>query len=124
MKLFTYSLVAGIAGAFVAAWALGGTQGMGALVGALLGLLISAVAVVKQRHALLNDPRQAMTIFALASLLKLLAIGVGGALLRYVDVLAARADWMSFLIAFPIAVLWLTSLGAVGNMKVLEHRTI
>lgn len=123
MKLFTFSLLAGIAGAFVAAATLGGTLGMGALVGALLGLLISAVAVVKQRHALLTEPRQAMNIFVLASLVKLVAVGVGGALLRYVDVLAARADWMSFLIAFPIAVLWLTSLGALGNMKVLEHRT-
>lgn len=123
MKLYTFSLVAGIAGAFVAAWSLGGTQGAGALVGALLGLGISAVAVMKQRHALLTNPRQAMNIFVLASLLKLVVVGVGGALLRYVEVLAVRADWMSFLIAFPIAVLWLTSLGAVANMKVLEHRT-
>jgi len=123
MKLFSTSLVTGILGACVAAWALGGTLGAGALVGALLGLGISAVAVAKQRHALLHDPKQALNIFVLASLVKLVAVGVGGALLRYVDVLAARADWVSFLIAFPIAVLWLTSLGSIANMKILEHRT-
>lgn len=123
MKLFSFSIVTGLAIACAAAWALGGTQGVGALAGALVAFAISGVAVAKQRTALREDPRQAMNVFLLAALVKLVAVGVGGALLRYVDVLAARADWVSFLIAFPIAALWLTCLGAMANMKILEHRT-
>lgn len=123
MKLLTFSILSGLTIACAAAWALGGTSGVGALVGAVTAFAISGVAVGMQRTALRENPRQAMNIFLLAALVKLVAVGVGGALLRYVDVLAARADWVSFLIAFPIAALWLTSLGAMANMKILEHRT-
>ena len=123
MKLLTFSIVTGLVIACAAAWVLGGTSGVGVIVGSLTAFAISGVAVAKQRTALRDDPRQAMNIFLLAALVKLVAVGVGGALLRYVDVLAARADWVSFLIAFPVAALWLTSLGALANMKILEHRT-
>ena len=123
MNLSSAALVIGVVGTGTAALALGGTVGAGALAGGLLGLAISAGSVAKQRRALIEAPREAMTIFLLAALVKLVAVGIGGALLRYVEALASRADWVSFLIAFPIAALWMTSLGAVSNMKVLERRT-
>jgi len=122
MKLYSTSLAIGLAAAGIAAWVAGGTLGAGLLLGALVGLGISAVAVAKQRRALVEDPRRAMTIFGLAALVKLLALGVGGALLRYVDALAVRADWVGFLIALPVAALWVSTLGAIDNMKVLERR--
>jgi hypothetical protein len=123
MKLLYLSLAFGALVAAFVAWRLavsmGDPVGAGALFGALSGLGLGAGGILWQRHLLASgESRRAMTVFAIAFLVKLVfVLGVALAL-RYGGY--ELLDWTAFLVAFPIAVMWTTCTGWIGafpNMR-------
>jgi hypothetical protein len=112
MKLLFASLALGVALAAWVAWTLGGSSGGCALLGALAGLALGTGGIVWQRRLLAVKPAAAMNAFVLVFLAKIFFVLVGALALR-----AGGHDWVSFAVAFPIAVLWSTSTGWVGALE-------
>jgi len=93
------ALIALAASLFVA-WQLGGAAGSGVVVGYTAAALATLGLLAWQQRLLLAAPRRLMQAVAASLLLKLCLLLSGALLLRFVDGLAAVADWRAYLIAF------------------------
>ena len=126
MKLFTIGNLLALAAACALAWRLGGALGWGVLAGFASGASLSAAGVCWQQALLRRGSSFVMQAFGLSFLVKLIVVVGGTLLLRFADGaegiggIGALVDWRSFLIAFPIAVLCVSSLGSIGTLRVLR----
>jgi len=123
IRLTLTSLLACVV-AGVVAWRLGGTQGNGVLMGFGAGAGLAGVGVLYQRHVLLTRPEGALLVFVLLFLAKLLVLVAGGLALRYLDSVAQRADWKSFLLAYAAAVALIVPLGSIEALHHLKERRL
>jgi len=120
MKLLTLALLASLPFAALAAWRLGGALGAGALLGYGLGLFVGLAGVRWQEHLLAVRPRLALHAFAVVFLLKLGLVIAGAFTLRFWSPAGVRADWRSYLVAFPIAVLLVTAAMSWRHFSLLK----
>ena len=88
-----------------------GHLGTGILAGVLTGGGLALAGIRLQRAVLETRPERSLHAFSLAFLAKLLALVLGGLLLRFVEPLAALADWRAFLLSYSGAVALLLPLG-------------
>ena len=127
MKLFATLTLLALAAAGALAWRLGGALGWGVLAGFLCGAALSAAAVCWQQQTLLRRGSAfVLSAFALAFLAKLIVVVGVTLVLRFVDgpgSIGSLVDWRAFLIAFPVAVLCVSSLGSIGTLRVLRTGT-
>ena len=110
-------LAVGLLACGLVAWRLGGALGAGTLVGFLVGSTLSSAGVLWQHRLLERGSPKVMQAFALSFLAKLLLLTVGALVLHFAA--AGLADWKAYLIAFAIGVLWITSCGSVGTVRLL-----
>jgi hypothetical protein len=103
-KTTWFALLAPAAAAALA-WGLGGARGVGVLAGALAAAAVTLVGVARQRKSLERSPRRLAAAMAEGFLLKLGVLLGCALLLRFVEPLAARADWQSFVLAFAATAL-------------------
>jgi len=122
MTLTTGVTLIGLAAVAVVAWSLGGTSGTGVLAGGLLAASVTVFGLAWQRHVMRTAPKQAMNAMVVAFLAKLAALGLGVACVRFVEPVAARADWEAFLLGFVgLAVVVLVP-GTLENVRQLGGR--
>jgi len=103
---------------------MGGREGYGVLLGALLGAGICGVSALFVQYILRAAPRRVFAAVGVSFLVKLLALLAGGLAFRYVDVLAERADWMTFLVAFGVTVVVMLPLSAMAALPSAAARPI
>lgn len=121
MTRLILAMFLGTVAAAAVAWRLGGALGAGVLAGFLLGAGMSGLGVLWQRHVMLRRPERAMHAMALSLLAKLVALALGVACFRFVEVAGSRADWRSFLVAFGASVALVVPLGALDAVRVLAR---
>lgn len=109
------------AGALVA-WSLGGRAGTGVLAGVLLGAAIALVASGYQTRTAVTRPAMVLPAFALAFLVKLMALLGFTLLFRYVEFAQERVDWRHFLASFALASVILLFLSAPDSARALKAR--
>lgn len=119
MKLLYTSLALGALAALVVAWRFGDARGTGVLLGAFSGLTLSGAAIAWQRQLLTTNPGRAMTVFGIAFLVKLAFLVTTALVLRLREITAV--DWVTFLVSFPIAVVWTTCTGWVGAFQPMRR---
>jgi len=98
------AVLATLIAALALASELGGTRGGGVLAGYLLGAGLSGLTGLYVRHVLLTRPERVLRASVLGFLVKLVALLSGALAFRFIEPVAARADWRSFVIAYAAAV--------------------
>jgi MFS family permease len=98
----------------------GGALGGGVLAGYLLGAGLAGLSVLYQMHLLATRPERAMTASVLGFLVLLVALFFGGLSFRYLEPVAERADWRSFLVSFAVAGVLVLPLGTHEALR--NHR--
>jgi hypothetical protein len=122
MTLTTVVTLLGIAALAAVAWMLGGALGTGVLAGGLLAASATAFGLAWQRHVVRTDPGRAMGAMVVAFLIKLAALGLGAAGLRYIEPASARADWQGFVLAFVAVAVVVLIPGTFDNARLLRER--
>lgn len=117
MTLTTGATLLGLAAIAAVAWSVGGTAGTGVLAGGLLAASVTVFGLAWQRHLMRTDPKRALGSVAVGFLVKLGALGLGAACLRFVEPVAARADWQSFVLAFVGLAVFVLILGTLDNLR-------
>lgn len=102
------------------AWWLGGSLGVGVLAGVLAAASVGVAMVIYQRRIAVQRPSWIIPAFALAFLVKLVVLVVLTAVFRFVDLLAARVDWRSFLMSYAAAAVVLLALGTTEAARALK----
>ena len=88
------------------------------------GAGISGLGTMYLRHTLLHRPEQFLTAFGVSFGFKLLGLLMGGLSFRFLEPLAERADWRSFLVAYGVAVIVVLPLGTLDAVAVLRRRPV
>jgi hypothetical protein len=124
MKLLPIACLTGLAAALAVAYGLDGAGplGVGVLVGAGLGLCISALGAAWQGVLLARGSRQALNAFVVAFLVKL-AVVCGGTLALHFTA-PPWIDWRAYLVSFPCGVVWITAFGVLSSARGLRQRTV
>lgn len=135
MTLTTGATLTGLAAVAAVAWSLGGPVGTGVLAGGLLAASVTLFGLLWQRHALRVEsarggaplPGVAGAGGALGSvvgsfLIKLAALGLGAACLRFVEPAAARADWQGFVLGFVALAVFVLIPGTLDNVRAQKVR--
>lgn len=120
MTRLLLALLLGLAGAAFLAWRTGGALGGGVLAGYLLGGGIAGLCVLWQRHVLSTRPERMLQAVVVSFGAKLVALLLGALSFRYLEPVAARADWRSFLVAFAAAVLVVVAFGVPEVARALR----
>lgn len=93
--------------------------------GAGLGFAVGTIATVAglrcQQRALRERSVDVQASLVVAFLAKLALLVVGALVLRFVEPAARVLDYTSFLVAFPIAVLFASTLGALDTLRLLKQ---
>lgn len=110
----------GLALATVVATRFEGALRAGVLCGYLLGASIALAGIGWQQRVLRDHPKRVLLVMVVSFLLKLFALVAGALLLRYVDSLAAVADWRAFLVAYAFAATLTLLLGVLDNSRALR----
>ena len=118
----TLAALLGLLGASVAAWQLGGALGAGVMAGFLLGAGFTGLGILYQVHIIRTRPERAMQAMVVSLLSKLVVVMVGALAFRYIEEVAVRADWRSFLATFALAVALLVPIGAWDATRILRDR--
>ena len=113
MTRTTVASLLALAVAGVVAEQLGGRVGLGCMLGALAGTGMCGIGLLHQRHVLGHRPEQAMQSMMVSFLAKLVVLMVGALAFRYLEPVAARADWKSFLIAYAGVVALVLPIGTL-----------
>jgi hypothetical protein len=116
-------LLAALVAAVVLAARLGGALGGGVLLGTLLGAGLAGVSTLHVRHVARTRPAKALQALTLGFLVKLGALLLGGLALRFLEPVAARADYRAFLIAFAGAVALVLPLGLWSLLRDRKNPT-
>ena len=110
----------GLALAALVAMRLERTVAVGVLSGYLFGAGISLLAVAWQTHLVRRRPSQVMQATVGGFLAQLVALMVGFLALRFVEPVAALADWRSFLLAFASASFVCLVFGSFDTARILK----
>ena len=102
------------------AWSEGGLIGMGVILGCMSGAALACACVGWQHRVARREPDRALNLSVLVFIIYLLAAILGAALFRYVDAVAAGADWTSFLLGFAVAVFGVMTVGAFDVARGLK----
>jgi hypothetical protein len=132
MKLLLLACLSGLALAATVAYRLDapahsgpagsiGPTGLGVLLGAGLGLALSALGAAWQGALLARGSRHALNVFVIAFLVKLVVV-VGGTLALF-HAGPPWIDWSAYLVAFPCGVVWITAFGVFSSARALRQRT-
>ena len=121
MTRTTLATLLGTGLAAVVAWRLGGREGVGVLAGGVLAASVTTFGLARQRRELARDPKRVTHAMVSGMLLKLVALLVGALSLRFLEPLAARADWQSFVLAFVATSVVVLIPGAFDNARVLRE---
>ena len=89
--------------------------------GYLFGAAVGLVALAWQHHSIRVDPGRAYGAFAQSFLIKLGALLVGGLTVRFVEPVAAVADWKAFMLSYLGAVLVCLFLGSLDVSRELKE---
>lgn len=100
----TAALALGVAAVLAVGAALDAHAATGAWLGYLLGAALCGFGILWQGHWLRVAPRRALAAQLEAFLVKIAAVTSGALAFRYVEDLAAVADWRAFTVAFAAAV--------------------
>jgi hypothetical protein len=92
------------------------------IAGGLLAASATVFGLAWQRHVLRTDPARALGAMGAAFLLKLAALGLGAAGLRYVEPASARADWQGFALAFVAMAVVVLIPGTFDNARLLREK--
>ncbi len=122
MIRLTTATLAALCVASVVASQLGGTTGVGVMVGFLLGAGCTGLGALFQRHILATAPSRSLHAFVLAFVGKLAVVVVGALIFRYMDSVAVRVDWRAFLVAYAASVAILLPVGSLDAITVLRHK--
>jgi hypothetical protein len=120
MKRTLLLTLIGIALATIVASRFEGVLRAGVLCGYLLGVSISLLGIGWQKRALRDFPKKVLLVMVVSFMVKLVALLAGALLLRYVDSLAAVADWRAYLVAFAVATTFTLLLGVLDNSRALR----
>jgi hypothetical protein len=105
------AVLAALVAALLVASELGGTLGGGVVLGYLLGASMAGLSTLYVRHVARTRPDRALAAAVVGFLFKFAALLCGGLAFRFLEPLAARADYRSFLIAFVAAIALILPLG-------------
>jgi biotin transporter BioY len=122
MSLLPLGILLGLVPAGLTAWQLGGSSGTGVLLGYSLAVAVGGLGAAWQQRLLRRGSPQVMTAFVATFLVKLVVLACGAVLLRTWTPAALRADWVSYLVTFPTAVLWVTVISSIENLRYLRSR--
>lgn len=117
MTRLHWTLIALLASAVAVGIGVGGARGTGIVLGAVAGGGLTMLALLWQRHVLHYRPERVFAATLQGFLVKLFALALLAACLRYVPQLNERADWRAFLVAYAMAVLALQALGTAENLR-------
>ena len=104
------------------AWRLGGpseVQGMGVIVGYVVGAAVSFWGIAYQRHVLKHRPEKAATASVIDFGVKLGVVLIGAMALTGMPELAELCDWRAFLLTFASISLVVLTFGTVDAVRVL-----
>lgn len=121
MTRTTLGTLVGLAIASLVAWQLGGSLGLGVMVGFVFGATITGLTLLYQRRVMLSHPGRLMQAMLHSFLFKLAVLLLGALSLRFIQPAAERADWRSFLVAFAGAALIVLILGTLDNLRTLKE---
>lgn len=120
MSRLALGLLLALASTTLVAWRLGGVLAGGVWLGGLAGAGIAGLCVLWQKHVLATQPRAALKAVMEGFLAKLAALLIGALALRYVEVLAERADWRAFAVSFAGAACVVLALGLSDLLRPLS----
>lgn len=121
MTLTTGSTLLGLAAVAAVAWSFGGTVGTGVFAGGLLAASVTLLGLAWQRHVIRTEPQRALSSFALGFVFKLVALGAGVALLRFVPPAGERADWQGFALGFVGLAVFVLVPGTFDNVRAQQN---
>jgi hypothetical protein len=110
----------GVGLAAAVAWQLGGSAGMGVMLGGLCAAVATGLGLAWQRSLLRRSPRLVMGAIAAGFLLKLVVLAAGGLFLRFHEASRARADWQAFALAFVAIAVVVLIPGTFENARALR----
>jgi len=112
-------VLAALGVALACAYRFGGALGGGVLAGYLLGAGLAGLSVLYQMHLLATRPERAMAGSVMGFLVLLVALLIGALSFRFLEPVAERADWRSFLVTFSLAGALVLPL---GTMEAVRHQ--
>jgi hypothetical protein len=122
VTLTSITTVAGLALSCVAAFALGGRSGTGALSGYLAGAFFAGLALVAQRAISRTRPELLVASVMASFLVKAFAMLATTLAVRYVPALAERVDAVAFLFGFAGAALLILGPATFETLRALGSR--
>lgn len=111
MNRLILAVLAAFAVALSVASELGGPAGAGVVLGYCLGAGLAGLSALYTRHVLRTRPARALQAAVFGFLVKLATLVAGALAFRFLEPVAARADYRTFLIAFAGAVALVLPLG-------------
>lgn len=122
MNLTNLFTILGCVAAGVVAWSVGGALGTGVIVGALLGMCVSALCVARLRLAARKDPRAILRVALEGFLIKLGFLLIGGLSFGLLQPLRERVDVRGFLVAFAVGAVLVLVPGTLETVRGLTAR--
>ena len=120
--LLSLAIAAPLAGAVV--WQRGGVddaEGMGVLVGFVVGALVSLWGIYFQRHTLLHRPEKGSQAVVIDFAVKLVVVLAGAIVLTAMPDVGAHCDWRAFLLTFASVSLVVLTFGTHDAVRVLKN---
>lgn len=118
----SYGLAAGLLIAAAVAWSLGGSKGLGAILGFGLGAFLGFLSVSWQVHCMRYRPERLTRAHMEGFAVKLGVLGVFALAFRFIEPLAQAVNWQAFLLAFAVAVLLVLPLSTLDLSRLLAAR--
>ena len=124
LQLKSLGTITAAAVAAVVGWSFGGTLGVGVFAGFLFAAAIALWGIDFQTRLARRNPSQVWLGFLVAFVTKFGGLVIGVLAVRFLEPLAARADWRSFLVAYGVTALIVLLLGTPEVSRALKPSTL